>query len=109
MGEHKKIFDISPGNCDWVDWYTPDGRKTPDAFCKKHQMPCSNGCIGTFHMKIQKYCKSCEFTFARKESEQRKAHEKAQKDAMKQRQEADVWAKHSEKNAKTQKKKKFEF
>lgn len=48
------VGDESPENCREGD--LPGGGK----YCKKHQMPCRNGCVGEAHLKNQAGCTACE-------------------------------------------------
>lgn len=53
VGGHAWIGDTSPGGCIEV-------KSGPLIYCKKHEMPCRNGCRGWFHLKNQEGCQSCE-------------------------------------------------
>jgi hypothetical protein len=74
------IGDISPGNCD-VAPHLVAGQKL--IFCKKHEMPCRNGCPGWYHLKNQQGCLKCEGRWKAEANRTKKAAEKKKADAKK--------------------------
>ena len=66
------VGEWSPGGCD-------NGKHGPPGlaffYCKKHQMPCRQGCFKKAHMKNQDGCRSCEFNWGREDKAEREARE----------------------------------
>lgn len=75
-----------PGKSGWVGDESPGGCDEDHIgnmyYCKKHEMPCRNGCEGRAHLKNQDGCLKCKQRFIReatKEKEAKKNQEEVEK------------------------------
>lgn len=77
------VGDISPGGCSKTRY----GRMS---YCKKHEIPCRNGCRNWYHLKNQDGCGSC---VSRRAAEARRDRQAAmaRKDADKQSSDDSFW------------------
>ena len=77
----KKTIHHCPGENGWVGEWSPSGCNTKyhgdlgGIYCKKHQMPCRQGCVNQSHMKNQPGCQSCKGKWAREAKAEREAKE----------------------------------
>jgi hypothetical protein len=76
-----------PGKSGWVGDESPggciEGNIGDMYYCKKHEMPCRNGCVGRFHLKSQAGCLSCKQRSIREAAIDRQAkenHKEVEKD-----------------------------
>ncbi|KAF2847624.1 hypothetical protein T440DRAFT_403103, partial [Plenodomus tracheiphilus IPT5] len=58
----------SPGGCEQI-------KRGKISYCKKHEMPCRNGCAGWYHLINQKGCQSCETAWKAKARQEKRAIE----------------------------------
>ncbi|CAE7202125.1 hypothetical protein CFE70_008385 [Pyrenophora teres f. teres 0-1] len=86
-GQGGWVGEWSPGGCDVQTVETKMGKLS---YCKKHSMPCCNGCKYWFHLKNQEGCQSCLSRWRAEVKQNQKARE-AQKASEKQKVDAEFW------------------